>query len=341
MSTTDSSSPKLIVVISALATIYFVWGSTYLALKYAVAGIPPFMIVGLRNLLAGLILFPLVFKSLRSGVTLAHLKTAMFTGLLLIVGGNGSVTYAQSHGVPSAVAALIVGLVPSWMTVFAFMNQKNRQQNTLAKLVRILGLSAGVIGLGVLVAKGALTTNGGTWAMTAILVFGTVTWAYGSVRAKFLQSHPDLLTATALSMVAGGLIAILLGAFLGEVPLLLEVPLSSITSESLFGFAYLVVFGSVLAFSVYGWLLKNVDPSLTGTYAYVNPLVAMALGYFIGGEQMGASMLIAGALIIVSVILITVASRLDRNARLKLAAVASSLQLEAATAPHDQCTTRV
>ena len=115
----ESAKPSLLQVTLALLTVYFVWGSTYLALKYAIVGLPPFLLVGLRNLLAAFILLPFALKALKKEVNRQQLSASLFTGLLLVVCGNGSVTYAQSHGVPSAVAALVVGLVPSWMTVFA------------------------------------------------------------------------------------------------------------------------------------------------------------------------------------------------------------------------------
>jgi drug/metabolite transporter (DMT)-like permease len=310
----ESTKPSLIRVLCALLTVYIVWGSTYLALKYAIVGLPPFILVGLRNLLAAAILLPFAWKALRTHSLRLHASAALFTGLLLVVCGNGSVTYAQSHGVPSAIAALVVGLVPSWMTVFGLFGRGKSNQTRRNLMIKAVGLVAGLCGLSLLVADGSLTPKDGSWTMTVILVFGTMTWAYGSVRSKHLQSHPDLFASTALSMAAGGIIALGVGWILGE-----TVPLDDhlITTKAMWSFAYLVVFGSVIAFSAYGWLLKNADPTLTGTYAYVNPLIAIILGYFVGGEELSASVFAAGALIIVSVVIITTAGKVDARFRVR------------------------
>ena len=304
----NSTESSLMRVIFALLTVYFVWGSTYLALKYAIVGLPPFLLVGVRNLLAAIILLPFAWKALKSNMHKPQIFAALFTGLLLVVCGNGSVTYAQSHGVPSAIAALVVGLVPSWMTVFTLFGSNKTKQTSRSILIKIVGLLAGLCGLSLLVADGSLSPTAGSWTMTTVLVFGTVTWAYGSVRSKFLNSHPDLFAATALSMASGAVIALFIGGALGEHN---TVGTLNLTPQALWSFAYLVVFGSVIAFSAYGWLLKHADPTLTGTYAYVNPLIAIALGYFVGGEELSASVFIAGAMIIVSVVIITTAGRVD------------------------------
>ena len=310
----ESAKPSLLQVTLALLTVYFVWGSTYLALKYAIVGLPPFLLVGLRNLLAAFILLPFALKALKKEVNRQQLSASLFTGLLLVVCGNGSVTYAQSHGVPSAVAALVVGLVPSWMTVFAIFGAQKKSGSHRTIMIKSFGLLAGLIGLSLLVADGSLTPSYGSWFMTYILVFGTVTWAYGSVRSKHLKSHPDLFAATTMSMAAGGIIALLVGGVLGEsIDSNTMVP----TQQALWSFAYLVIFGSVIAFSAYGWLLKNADPTLTGTYAYVNPLIAIGLGYFVGGEKLSASVFTAGAMIIVSVIVITTAGKIDAHYKKK------------------------
>ncbi len=304
----NSAKPSLIRVICALLTVYIVWGSTYLALKYAIVGLPPFLLVGFRNLLAAIILLPFAWKALKADTKKPQISAALFTGLLLVVCGNGSVTYAQSHGVPSAIAALVVGLVPSWMTVFTLIGSTKTKQTRGSVLIKTVGLIAGIGGLGLLVTDGSLTPEDGSWTMTIVLVFGTVTWAYGSVRSKFLKSHPDLFASTALSMASGGFIALFIGVVLGEHN---AVTALNLTPQALWSFAYLVVFGSVIAFSAYGWLLKHADPTLTGTYAYVNPLIAIALGYFVGGEKLSASVFIAGAMIIVSVVIITTAGKVD------------------------------
>ncbi len=310
----EIAKPSLLRVSLALLTVYFVWGSTYLALKYAIVGLPPFLLVGLRNLLAALILLPFAWKALKKEVSRQHLSASLFTGFLLVVCGNGSVTYAQSHGVPSAVAALVVGLVPSWMTVFVIFEAQKKSVSRRTILIKTVGLLAGLVGLSLLVSDGSLTPSDGSWFMTYVLVFGTVTWAFGSVRSKYLKSHPNLFAATSMSMAAGGVIALLIGVVLGEsIDSNTLVP----TQQALWSFAYLVVFGSVIAFSAYGWLLKNADPTLTGTYAYVNPLIAIGLGYFVGGEKLSASVFAAGAMIIFSVIIITTAGRVDAHYKKK------------------------
>jgi drug/metabolite transporter (DMT)-like permease len=285
----------------ALTTVYVVWGSTYLAIRVAVRTIPPFLMAGVRFLIAGGVLY---VWSIRRGDAAAdpigprQWRAAALIGGLLLLGGNGGVVWAERR-VASGVAALIIALVPIWMALMVSARGQERM-----RFRAIAGLIVGLAGTVLLVRSSE--TSGGTvsTAGVAVLVFSSISWALGSVLSLTAGLPRRPMVATAMEMICGGALLSLAGLFSGEVA---RVHLSRISGSSLAGFLYLVVFGSWAAFSAYVWLLQNAPPSLVSTYAYVNPVVAVFLGWLILHEHVTGLTVLSAALIVGAVALIVLA----------------------------------
>lgn len=297
----------------ALLTVYVVWGSTYLAIRVAVETIPPLLMASVRFLVAGTILYGL---SIRSGDARAdsigrgQWGAAAIVGGLLLLGGNGGLVWAEQH-IASGVAALILSTVPMWMALFASFAGERLNRAT------VVGLGIGFAGTALLLR--AADSGGGAvnLAAASVVVFASLSWALGSVLARRLPLPKRPLVATALEMLAGGAllgVAALIGGELGRLDL------SKVSLASSLSVGYLIVFGSLLAFSAYVWVLHNTSTALTSTYAYVNPLIAVLLGWAILEERFTHAMLFAAALILGAVALIIRA----RPPRDHDAAVASS-----------------
>ncbi len=301
-------TPKLKLTL-ALSTVYVVWGSTYLALKYALVAMPPFLLVGVRNLIAGIVLAVIASGAFRRGIKRPHLIAGVANGFFLIVLGNGTVTYAQGQGVPSAVAALVVGLMPAWMAAIGAFSGTRFAKSRIEAAAKVAGIVLGLAGLVLLIGSGKLSPQDASPLPAALLVLGTFAWAFASVRSKMWPAHPETLAATSLTMLGGAVLAIVVGLGLGEAS---RFEASQLTTTAVVAFGYLVIFGSVIGFSAFAWLLKNADPALVGTYAYVNPLVALLLGSVIAGEELGPRVLLAAPLILLAVALVSGAPVVNR-----------------------------
>lgn len=282
---------------AALITIYVVWGSTYLAIRYMVETIPAMLGAGARFLLAGALLW--LWLRWRNGPSTEPMRaswwgTVWLLGLLLPAGGNGLVTVAEDLDVPSGLAALIVASVPLWVVLLRLVTGDRPAPRTLA------GVGLGFIGVALLLRPGDHTGEASTWALL-LVVLAAVLWATGSFSSPRLPQPSDPFRATALQMMAGGVILTAGGIARGE---LSDVHLGAISLESWLGFAYLVTFGSILAFSAYAWLLRNVPVSRAATYAYVNPVIAVFLGWSFVDEPLTATTVIGTLVIVASVALV-------------------------------------
>jgi drug/metabolite transporter (DMT)-like permease len=289
----------------ALLAVYLIWGSTYLAVKIAVVGLPPFTMIGLRNLFAGSLLVGVGLARSPSPVRRAHFKPALMTGALLIFFGNGSVAYAEQHEVASGIAALIVASIPIWMALFGFLQGAKTASDPRVVALKTLGLAIGFGGLALLVSQDGGTAAGmGSTPILVFLVAGSISWAWGSVSSRRWTGHPNALVGTGLAMLVGAVLCGIVGLATGEGGALHADAVSWPVAGAFF---YLVVFGSVVAFSCYAWLLRHCDHGLVGTYAYVNPVVALALGSWLGGEALTATTVTSGLLVLGSVALVTTA----------------------------------
>lgn len=285
-------------VIAAFAAVYLVWGSTYLAIRLAIDSIPPLLMAGVRFMLAGLLLYGVMRARGATAPTRAHWLSATMLGGLLLLGGNGGVIWAQQT-VPSGLAALAVAAVPLWIMLVDWLRPQGRRPTRVV----LLGLVMGFAGVALLVAG---KNNAGERLMNPIaaaaLLFATVTWAIGSVYSRHTPKPDSALLMVAMQMIAGGALQFVTGLALGEAA---AFSWQRITATSAWAFVYLTLVGSLVGFTAYVWLLQVSTPAKVSTYAYVNPLIAVALGHVILDEEVPKTMAIAGTLVLLAVVLIT------------------------------------
>jgi drug/metabolite transporter (DMT)-like permease len=286
----------------ALAAVYVVWGSTYLAIKIATESIPPLLSGGMRFVTAALILGTVVL--VRKGrqpyrISRRELGGAALVGVLLLTLGNGMVALAEQY-ISSGLAALLVASVPLWLIVLRAVFRDRPHLSTMA------GVLMGFAGVA------RLSLGGGTSANVVgivVILLASVSWSVGSFLSPRIPMPKDPFVASTVEMVAGGAGLLLVGGVSGE-----RLHIGAVTGNSLLALAYLVVCGSLVAFTSYVWLLGNAPISLVSTYAYVNPVVAVALGVLVLDEQVTRGMLVAGALIVVGVALVVSTERRARVA---------------------------
>ncbi len=288
---------------TALLLVYIIWGTTYLAIRYAVETIPPFLMAGTRFLIAGSILY--IWRRLAGDPrpTRGQWLRAAITGVLLLVGGNGLVSLAEKD-VASGIAALMVGTEPLWITLLEALRRGGSRPNWLGSL----GLAAGFGGIVLLIAPsivGAQHAGSHPLAMIVLLI-AAVLWAVGSIYSRGADLPKSSLLSTGMEMLGGGVGLYLVGTVTGEWS---QFTLASVAPRSWLGLAYLTMFGSLIGFTSYAWLLRNASLSLASTYAYVNPLVAILVGGLIGGETLNVRILLAALVIVGSVVLISLPRR--------------------------------
>jgi drug/metabolite transporter (DMT)-like permease len=298
-----STAPPQARIWLALLVLYFVWGSTYLGIAIAVETIPPFLMAGVRFLIAGLILLGWSFA--REGRTFSlpsarEWRDSALVGALLLGGGMGMVAYGELT-VPSGITALLIALMPVWVAILGrlFLGQR------LPRLA-VFGIVLGFVGVAILIGPSAF---GGTGALAPLglvaILISPIAWSSGSLFASHRATLPSRpLVATGAQMTCGGLVLLAMSAVSGELP---GFRLDAVSAESLIAMAYLTVIGSLLAFTAYGWLLRVAPLPLIATYAYVNPVVAVVLGAIVLREPIELRTLVAGAVIIVSVAVIVTA----------------------------------
>lgn len=272
---------------------YLVWGSTYLAIAVAVRTLPPLASAGLRFLIAGALLgLWLVGRHRRAALSIdrAQLIGAALVGGLLLTGGNGLVVLAE-RTVPSGLTALVVASVPLWIVVFRLIARDRIAASLIA------GVIVGFGGVAILVVpRGA---SGEVDPAGLVMVVGaSFSWALGTFASPRLRAPRDPLASTAVQMLAGGALLLAVAIAIGEPA---RTDPSSFSTASLAAMAYLVVFGSLVAFSAYTWLLRHAPVSVVATYAYVNPVVAVLLGTVVLGEAITPSVLVGAAIILAAV----------------------------------------
>lgn len=289
-------------VIAAFAAVYLLWGSTYLAIRFAIETLPPLLMAGVRFLLAGGVLYAFMRLRGQPAPERRHWKSAAVIGALLLVGGNGGVTLAE-RTVPSGVAALLVAMVPLWMVLLEWL----RPGGTRPTGRVMVGLAVGFAGMVILVGPSQLAGAGAVhFGGAALVLVGSLAWSIGSIHARGATLPANAFVATGMEMICGGALLLVAGAARGE---LAGLDPAAFTGRSLAAFAYLVVFGSLVGFSAYIWLLGVSSPARVSTYAYVNPVVAVFLGWAMAGEALTARVLIAAAVIVAAVAVITTGPR--------------------------------
>lgn len=292
---------------TALLALYIVWGSTYLAIRFAVETLPPFLHASLRFLISGAILFlwrraagdPLPTKS--------NWKSTAIVGTLLLLGGNGLVALAEKT-IPSGIAALMISTSPFWLVLFESLRAGGMKPNWLS----ILGLVIGFGGVFLLIGPAEITGSKQQFDTFGIilLLIAPLSWSLGSIYARGADMPKSTLISTGMQMLAGSAALFVVSVVTGE---LNGFNFGDVSMRSWLGLLYLITFGSLVGFVAFGWLLHNAPVSLMSTYAYVNPVVAVFLGWLLAGEELNARIAVASAIIIGSVILINYA----RQAKVK------------------------
>lgn len=300
---------KAVMVAAALLAVYVFWGGTYLAIRFAVETIPPFFMAGARFILAGALLYGAARYSGAAVPTRAHWQGAGCVGLLLLAGGNGCVVFAAQM-VPSGLVALLVATSPLWMVLMNWLWLKAAKPSGMVWA----GVALGLIGIGVLAGgeSALLGASAVSPAGAAILTVGAVSWAVGSIYTRKAALPDSAAMATAVEMLVGGGALMLLGLAAGEWG---RFDPAGITAKSAFSFLYLVLFGSLVGFSAYVWVLQNASPVLVSTYAYVNPVVAVLLGAVLGGEALSGRILVSALVIVASVVMLTAGQLRQKPAR--------------------------
>jgi drug/metabolite transporter (DMT)-like permease len=293
---------SLFILVAAFAAVYIFWGSTYLAIKYAIETLPPFLMAGSRFVFASAVLMIWArFTKEYEPPKAAHWKTSFIVGTLLLLGGNGGVVFAE-HYISSSLAALLVATEPFWIVLLSWLWLKGSRPN----LKTILGIALGFFGVWLLI-NGQTTDSaasvGSMQFFGAIAVMlAALSWATGSIYGLRAPVPKSSLLTAGMQMFAGGLVLLVVSLITGEWT---NFNISQVSTNSWFGLVYLIVFGSLIGFTAYSWLLKNAQPAMVSTYAYVNPIVAVFLGWLIAGETFTGQMLIGAGIIVGSVVLIT------------------------------------
>jgi drug/metabolite transporter (DMT)-like permease len=307
---------------AGLGAVYVVWGSTYLAIRFAVETLPPFLMAGVRFVVAGAALYAWArLAGAAERPTAANWRAAALVGACLLLGGNGGVVWAEQR-VPSGIAALLVTVVPLWMVLLDWLRPGGRRPGWQVAAGLLLGFG----GVALLVGPGAASGShdGGIDLLGAgVLLLASFSWAWGSITSRRLPLPRSPVLTTAMEMLAGGVLLLAASLVAGEPA---RFDLQAVTARSLLSFGYLIVFGSFVGFTAYIWLLRVASPALVGTYAYVNPVVAVLLGWAFAGEPLGARTLVAAAVIVAGVAVITMARREPQGAGAEAAERAPDLE---------------
>jgi drug/metabolite transporter (DMT)-like permease len=282
-------------VVLAFLAIYLVWGSTYLAIRIAVETIPPLVTAGLRHLTAGSILMAWALaKGQRP--TWAQVRASVVIGFFFFLIGHGSLHWAEQW-VPSGTASLLIAIEP--IIVFLMSSAAARVWRVNGMLV--VGILSGLMGVGILVSGTRLAAGGkGTLGPFAVLV-GAISWSYGIIYSRRSKLSGSPLLLSALSLLAGAAMLLTTAGIVGEIG---EFSPSAVKTKSWLGLGYLIVFGSIIAFTAYNWLLEHYSPTLVATHTYVNPIVAVFLGWLLAGEVITLKVGLAAALVVGAVVLV-------------------------------------
>lgn len=342
----------VVLIVLAFASLYFFWGSTYLGIKWAIEGFPPFFMAGVRNLVAGVIVYGWVRWASRSEgsvrPTPKQWANAALVGGLLLLGGNGLVTFA-TQWIPSSLVALMVSMLPIWMAILEPVHNRYVGAQRGGTVSRISGLQwagivLGFVGVAMLIGPKVLAAfNGGGagsgpagigQALGALATLGSsFCWANGSLYSRRADLPRSPFLSTGMQLLCGGALLLLVAAAAGEFPQL-SVEKMTASWRPIGALVYLVVAGSLIGFTSYIWLLGHVSPSKVATYAYINPIVAVGLGWWLGNETMTPRTLLAAAVIIAGVVIIvTLKGRRPRGAAEPVVPTGGTLAVPAAPMP--------
>jgi drug/metabolite transporter (DMT)-like permease len=291
----ERTQPHRIAVILAFVSIYMIWGSTYLAIRWAVETIPPLYTAGFRHLTAGSVL--LAWCLLRGQrPTAAQIRASVVIGFFFFLIGHGSLHWAETR-VPSGLAALLIATEPIWVFVLSCAAERRWRMNALL----VSGVIVGLGGVALLMGRDILAAGSGMfWGAAAILV-GAFSWSAGIIYSRRSQLSGNPILLSALSLLSGSVMLLSAGTILGEAH---GFSFHSVSGKSWFGLAYLIVLGSVVAFTAYNWLLEHYSPTLVATHTYVNPIVAVLLGWWLAAEPLTGNLIISTLMVVLAVVFV-------------------------------------
>src|SRR5438067_7635876 len=299
------AAPTRIRIIIAFAALYLVWGSTYLGIRFAIESIPPFLMAGMRFLLAGVIMYVIAWSQGIVKSSWVNWRTSLIIGACLLLGGNGGVTFSEKY-IDSGLAAVIVAIVPIYIVLLGWASGMAQRPTAAVWVGLVGGFICVVILLGPSLRFSSNDEHGPAIGMSILLV-SSFLWSAGSLYSRAAKHAASPFLTAAQQMICGGILLLLAGVVTGELP---RFHPGSVSMLSLGSFVYFVIIGAVVGYTAYIWLLRHCDPAKVATYAYVNPIVAVLLGTFFAGETVTVRTLIAAALIIGSVALIITAQQL-------------------------------
>lgn len=284
-------------LIAGFASVYFFWGSTYLFIRFAVETLPPIGMAGVRFAFAGAVLYIWTRWRGAEAPTPLQWRSSVIVGGLLMC-SNACVAFAERR-ISSGVASLLVGMTPVWMVLFDWL----RGSGERPRLGVVVGLVAGVVGVTVLIGPGLVSGSGGVDPLGAVVVIvGSISWSFGSIYSRHAPRPASALMGSAMHMLCGGLVLLVISVLTGQFD---GFTLAQVSTRSWIGFVYLIIFGSLVGFSAFVYLLRVTTPARVATYAYVNPVVAVLFGWLFAGEEIGIRVGVAAAIIVGAVASIT------------------------------------
>ncbi|TGE15924.1 drug/metabolite exporter YedA [Hymenobacter elongatus] len=299
-----SPAPSRAALLGAFAIVYLIWGSTYLGIRFAIDSIPPLLMAGTRYSLAGLLLYGYMRWRGEPRPTAQGWLTAVLIGVCLLTFGNGGVTLGEQY-IPTGMASLLVATVPMFLALLGWLSGLAARPTPWVALGLLLGMG-GVYLLARNPGASHVALPGHETLGIILVLVAALVWSIGSLYSKKKQAAASPFLAGGMQMLCGGLAMLVIGLMRGEAT---GFELAAVTTKSWIAYAYLVTFGSIVAFSAYIWLLRAVEPALAGTYAFVNPVVAVLLGWAFAGEQLTLGMLGGAALIVAAVVLVVLGGR--------------------------------
>jgi drug/metabolite transporter (DMT)-like permease len=303
-----TTQPRPWKVLLAFAIIYFVWGSTFLAIRIGVREVPPFLLAAMRFLVAGIVLYGWMRARGTPSPTFREWRAASFLALLIFVLDYGLLFWAELR-VPSGIAAVMMATIPAFMTISEILILRTQRLTVRLAIALLVGLG----GVGVLVSH---TVSFGEvpidTAGACALIVASIAWSVAAVLTRKLPLPPAKVMSSGSQMLAGGLLLTVTAVSLGEVR---GFHVQAVSRAAWLALLYLIVAGSIVAFTAYIWLIHHESPTKVGTYAYVNPVVAVLVGHFLGGETIGARTLCGALMVLVSVVVITTTPARKAEAR--------------------------
>ena len=284
-------------IILAFFAVYVFWGGTYLGMKFALESFPPFIMAGIRHFTAGVILTSFAYFKKENFPKFNEIRNGAIVGTLLLVGGNGLVAFAEVR-VPSSIASLIIASVPIWISLLNWVGNDHKRPG----FWETLALSLGILGIALMAFQGQDTSQNIDLLGIIILLIASLSWSFGSLFSRNQSMPKSSFYSVSIQMLTGGVLLFILSFSLQEAQ---TVEWLAITPKALWAMLYLIFFGSILAYTAYLWLLKQVNPTLASTNAFVNPVVALGLGWFFANERLSTQALFASILIVIAVVILT------------------------------------